>query len=312
MARPNLIIAGVNKAGTTSLFDYLATHPDIYPSSIKETCYFLPIRYGQPVPPVASYESFFSGYRGQEPVIMESTPGYFYGKRRLAEQVKQVCGEGARIVLCLRDPVGRAYSFFNFMQSRMQLPREMTFPEYVDRCMAQGPHIAGMAELNPYFGVEGGHYISYLPDWYEVFGSENIKLVYFEELAQQPHAVLKELCLWLGLSPSCFDAVQFSASNKTMPYKPNLLHRMAMRLNRAAEPVFRQFPAVKKALLSTYRTVNVDRQAMRPDNTRIENDRAAKVRLGEHYQPYNRQLSQYLHGRGVSRLPSWGEHGCTN
>ena len=37
---------GVNKAGTTSLFVSLSTHPDVAPSSIKETRYFLPARYG--------------------------------------------------------------------------------------------------------------------------------------------------------------------------------------------------------------------------------------------------------------------------
>ena len=43
---PNLVIAGVPKAGTTSLFNYLAQHPDICPSDVKETRYFEPLRYG--------------------------------------------------------------------------------------------------------------------------------------------------------------------------------------------------------------------------------------------------------------------------
>ena len=50
--RTDAIIAGVNKAGTTSLFVSLSTHPDVAPSSIKETRYFLPARYGQSLPPV--------------------------------------------------------------------------------------------------------------------------------------------------------------------------------------------------------------------------------------------------------------------
>ena len=44
--RTDAIIAGVNKAGTTSLFVSLSTHPDVAPSSIKETRFFLPARYG--------------------------------------------------------------------------------------------------------------------------------------------------------------------------------------------------------------------------------------------------------------------------
>ena len=36
----NLIIAGVTRAGTTSLFEALAWHPDICGSAAKETHYF--------------------------------------------------------------------------------------------------------------------------------------------------------------------------------------------------------------------------------------------------------------------------------
>jgi hypothetical protein len=38
--RADAVIAGVNKAGTTSLFVSLSTHPDVAPSAIKETRYF--------------------------------------------------------------------------------------------------------------------------------------------------------------------------------------------------------------------------------------------------------------------------------
>lgn len=36
----NLIIAGFGKAGTTSLFEYLSSHPDICGSAVKETKFF--------------------------------------------------------------------------------------------------------------------------------------------------------------------------------------------------------------------------------------------------------------------------------
>ena len=58
--RTDAIIAGVNKAGTTSLFVSLSTHPDVAPSSIKETRFFLPARYGQPLPPAAEWDAFFA------------------------------------------------------------------------------------------------------------------------------------------------------------------------------------------------------------------------------------------------------------
>ena len=37
-----LIIAGVHKAGTTSLFKYLSSHSRINPSTVKKETHFLP------------------------------------------------------------------------------------------------------------------------------------------------------------------------------------------------------------------------------------------------------------------------------
>ena len=78
--RTDAIIAGVNKAGTTSLFVSLSTHPDVAPSSIKETGYFLPARYGRPLEPSSVWDGYFAD-AGDRPVHLEATPSYFYGGR---------------------------------------------------------------------------------------------------------------------------------------------------------------------------------------------------------------------------------------
>src|SRR4029077_8787116 len=82
-ARSDAVIAGVNKAGTTSLFVSLSTHPDVAPSAIKETRYFLPPRYGQPLEPFSSYQEYFRD-AGVRPVRLEATPSYFYGASAVA------------------------------------------------------------------------------------------------------------------------------------------------------------------------------------------------------------------------------------
>ena len=85
--RTDAIIAGVNKAGTTSLFVSLSTHPDVAPSSIKETRFFLPARYGQPLPPAAEWDAYFAD-AGDRPVHLEATPSYFYGGAAVAEAMR--------------------------------------------------------------------------------------------------------------------------------------------------------------------------------------------------------------------------------
>ncbi len=58
---PNLIIAGVGKAGTTSLFWYLSQHPGICASDVKEIQYFTPLSEGDGVlPPLSEYARHFA------------------------------------------------------------------------------------------------------------------------------------------------------------------------------------------------------------------------------------------------------------
>src|SRR5205085_1072 len=75
-AKPNFLIAGAGKAGTTSLHDYLGQHPDIFMSSFKEPNYFVP-DYGY-----NDWEKYLSLFRGarSEEAIGESSTGYLYCK----------------------------------------------------------------------------------------------------------------------------------------------------------------------------------------------------------------------------------------
>src|SRR6266568_3164674 len=77
------VIAGVNKAGTTSLFVSLSTHPEVSPSAIKETRYFLPVRYGRPLEPPSVWEGYFAA-APDRPLRLEATPSLFYGGAAMA------------------------------------------------------------------------------------------------------------------------------------------------------------------------------------------------------------------------------------
>ena len=149
---PNLIIAGVNKAGTTSLYAYLAQHPQAGASAVKETCHFLPLRYGEPMPAIRDYQAQFAGVAGK-PVRFESTPGYFYGGQVLIDGLQNALGGDLKIVLIFREPVGRLVSFFNFKKSTLELPADLTLADYVDRCRVMDQGALRERGNNPWFGL---------------------------------------------------------------------------------------------------------------------------------------------------------------
>ena len=151
-ALPNFIVIGVSRAGTTTLFNAMAAHPQVCSSTAKETRYFQAVRYGEPLAPLAEYQAYFRRYAG-EPVTMECTPDYFYGGAATAHAIKQVCDP--RVTIILREPIDRLISFFRFMQVRLQVPADMTLEQYVERCQAVPETQINARTNNVYTGLVG-------------------------------------------------------------------------------------------------------------------------------------------------------------
>jgi hypothetical protein len=293
---PNLVIAGVSKAGTTSLFHYLGQHPDIGTADVKELRYFTPLRYGEPLGPVEDYAAHFAACEDQA-YALEATPGYFYGGAALAEGLDRTCPD-VRVLVSLRSPADRCWSWFGFVKSRMRIPKEMTFAAYLDRCEqlhAQG--VDGTVENQPFWGLGGGCYDQWWDAWHDRYG-ERLKVVMFEELAADPATVVRAVCAWLGLDTEPVEKFAYDVDNKTQQYRHKSLQRAAVELNRRGEAFFHQHQQLKRTLRRVYYAAN-----RAPADSGMP--AALRARLEEFYLPHNNRLAERLAGVGV-RLPgSW-------
>jgi hypothetical protein len=122
-ALPNLVLAGVPKAGTSSLFALLATHPAICGSAPKETFYFVdadnPLRR-----PEANYQqhgleryTFFAHRSPRNSFLLEGTTHYLYQQTALnffAQLQPQ-----PHVVVILRKPSARILSSFRYTQNNL-------------------------------------------------------------------------------------------------------------------------------------------------------------------------------------------------
>src|SRR3954447_19600184 len=100
----DLVIAGVPKAATGSLFAYLAQHPDVCGSDLKETGYFNhynPQRSTGPVPPIEDYAPHFAHWAGAR-YASEAPPPSAYGGRPVISALRTVLGK-PKIIISLRD-----------------------------------------------------------------------------------------------------------------------------------------------------------------------------------------------------------------
>jgi hypothetical protein len=111
---PSFILVGAQRAGTTSLFRALVSHPLIYSANFHKGVNYFDVNYARDF---AWYQGHFpttAGLRKHtrhlagEPITFEASGYYMFhpcAAQRLAHHLP-----GVRIVAMLRDPVERAYS----------------------------------------------------------------------------------------------------------------------------------------------------------------------------------------------------------
>jgi Sulfotransferase family len=296
LSLPNLIIAGVSKAGTTSLFRYLAQHPDVSPSDVKELRYFQPLRHGGDLEPLHTYASHFAD-RSHERYAMEATPGYFYGGRALAEGLNKTLPE-ARVVVSLRDPVERCWSWYSFMRSRARIEKSMSFETYLDRC--ESLHTAGTdgeIDAQPFWGLGGGCYARWVDAWYDVFG-DRFTVIFFEDLVREPHETIAALCHWLSIDVNTTATFRYGVENKTEQYRSKVIQQVALQFNRSAGRFFERHLALKRRLRQAYYTVNRQQNSLRPSAQAVD-------RLRDFYLPHNENLARSIAARQSGPIPSW-------
>jgi hypothetical protein len=292
---PNLFIVGVSRGGTTSLFEYLGQHPDVYTSDIKELRYFSALRYGEPLGDLDAYAAHFAGSRHRYSV--EATPGYFYGGRPLARALLATC-PGARAMVSLRSPEDRCWSWFQFVKSRTRIPRDMTFDGYLDRC--EELHEAGedgSIENQPYWGLGGGCYAEWLPAWIDELG-QDFKILFFDDLKANPRSTMEDIYSWLALDIGAVNDSAMRVNNKAEQYRLRRLQKVALKINRSGEAFFHRHPEMKRSLRRAYYSVN--KAPAEPPMSA-----SAKARMEDFFKPHNALLAEQLTAVGMSLPKSW-------
>ena len=110
---PNFFIVGAPKCGTTALFQYLSTHPDVFAPQRKEFNYFCDDLHFNNVAGLfhyrdtADYLSHFAGWEGQKR-IGEASVWYLYSMRAAANIHR--FSPDARIIVMIRNPAEMLHS----------------------------------------------------------------------------------------------------------------------------------------------------------------------------------------------------------
>ena len=296
---PNFVIGGTEKAGTTSVFDWLSVHPQVCASTRKETDFFREDFSGDLHLDRLRYASYFERCAGDRPVVMEASPGYL-GEAAVVAPRMRLLTPGTRLLFILRDPIDRLYSSYHFHRGKLNLPQELSFEDYVDRCLRferQGVSPAELGLDEWYLKVlRFGSYADFIAIYRSKLPVRNIKVMFFESLRHDARAFMTELSAFVGIDQGFWEEFEFRKSNVTFSARLKGLHRIAMLANRAAEPVLRRYPGIKQSLVSTYKSFNQEREGYEPMPA------AVRSRLVEYYAPGVHALRRQL---GVRLPASW-------
>lgn len=281
MVVPSAFIVGVNKSGTTSVFNSLSRQPKVCVSDTKETHFFDPLKYDEALPPLSEYEKFFEP-RAIDDVVLEATPGYFYGGQAIAQKLRDVSPRGKAAII-LREPGSRAFSWYRFARTRLLLPQSLTFDEYLDRCEPLGLRPEEEKDDVGWRGLSGGHYAAWLPAWQEAFG-DDLLVMYSDDFRIDHESALGRIGAHFGIDVLNADQ---NDSNISVDIDNARLQRIALRVNEAGERIWRANPKLKQRLLRVYYKFN-----SRAKQETMSKD--ARLRLDAHFAESLTELRRLL------------------
>lgn len=205
-SRVDLFIAGVQKAGTTSLDAMLRQHPQLQGPAIKETHVFDDETWDWNEAPDLRLDAFYPDPKGDR-LRFEATPVTSFWPPALA-RIRQYNPE-ARIVIILRDPIARAWSHWSMEKSRGLEP--LSFSEAIRHGrnrLEAGP--LG-SEMRVFSYIERGLYLEQVQRVLSLFPAKQVLFLEFEALFCNPEASLNRIAGFAGIEP--FKALRVERQN---------------------------------------------------------------------------------------------------
>ena len=209
-ALPDFLLVGTQKGGTTSLYRYLAAHPDVLSPSAKEP-FFFDRRFARGV---GWYRAWFPTHaavrrraaRAPGPVLTGEASTTYLDHPAVPARAASVV-PGARIIALLRDPTERAIS--HYFHNRRK-GREPLAP--LDAFRAENARVAGEVERaleDPGYASDAlahavylrrGQYAEHLARWHAAYPEARVLVLESEALFVQPAATFERVRRFLGLA----------------------------------------------------------------------------------------------------------------
>ena len=228
MSLPNYMFIGAAKSATTTFFDILKKHEDIFVPKFKEPHFFnIDENY---LKGLDWYKKTYFKDINNESIIIDFTPTYLYYKL-CAERIFDSLGPNVKFVIILRNPVDRAYSHYN--HSKRDGHEVSSFE---DAIKLENERIEKFRDKNDFLSelrcsyISQGLYFEMISAYLKYFDLNNFFIINFEsEVVQNLDQTLLNLSKFLKIDLSNLDYEIHS--NKSGKPKYKLLQNIITKNN---------------------------------------------------------------------------------
>lgn len=235
---PDFLIIGAPKAGTTSLYKYLQRHPSIFMPKKKEPHFFSfegrttgfngPGQAKFVEKRVTRFEDYASLFKSadDDAVIGEASTSYLYIPEAAA-RIKHYL-PNAKIIAILRHPVDRAFShylhhFRNGGETLLNFTEAIAAEDFRQK--------QGWSPFWQYTAI--GFYYQHLKRYFDLFGSESIKICLYDDFASDSSKVIQDIFSFVGARPDLYglgmDETRYNPSTIRVEYRSPFVHRLIHR-----------------------------------------------------------------------------------
>ena len=199
MKIPNFFLIGAMRSGTTSLYNYLSQHPEIFMSEIKEPNYFAcddkdidGVNHPYTICNFKEYIALFTNV-DQEKAIGEASHTYLYSS--LAPKRIFDFNSEAKILVILRNPAERAFSHYLFLR-RLGYETAESFEKALELEEERVKKRKGFGHY-----IRRGFYFRQLKRWYDIFPKNQIKVCLYDDLQKDPLTLIQNIYKFLEVDP---------------------------------------------------------------------------------------------------------------
>lgn len=223
MKLPTFLIIGIEKSGTTSIYNYLKQHPQVYMSPIKETN-FLEREWedvDNPNPKkIRTFEAYCNLFKDatDEVAIGEASPNYLFHYKGSSERIERYVPD-VKMMAILRDPVQRAYSDY-LMHVR----------DAINYGKVSSLYEQAKFKSETSFTIRKGFYYEPVKYFFDKFGRDRVKIYFYDDLCRDSVALMQDIYRYIGVDDRFVADTSKKAQTAAVP-KNKFLNRLLKTKN---------------------------------------------------------------------------------